>query len=144
MQEKIICPIDRRPVSMLIPSYTIRSEIPPIDENLATQVDLQVEEYNIKFSLSHRNISDLLNEDILLMKRMYRNSLFYKALMLITLSLVLLYIILPMDLLPDTSLVGYLGDLVIVFLGFWFIYYAVEWYREKLLLQIIHQRRNNS
>eukprot|EP01097_Dermamoeba_algensis_P005083 TRINITY_DN3243_c0_g1_i2.p1 TRINITY_DN3243_c0_g1~~TRINITY_DN3243_c0_g1_i2.p1 ORF type:complete len:206 (+),score=13.56 TRINITY_DN3243_c0_g1_i2:47-664(+) len=134
-QEKIICPVCKRLVSMLIPLYSVRNELAVHDHVDPGQIDLHIEEYNLKFALNQRTTSDTMRENLMLLRRMFRHSWFNKALLAITFSLVLLYVLVPNDLIPDTSVVGYIDDFIICVLGFWFVFYAVEWYRERLLLQ---------
>eukprot|EP01090_Pellita_catalonica_P008630 TRINITY_DN1971_c0_g1_i4.p1 TRINITY_DN1971_c0_g1~~TRINITY_DN1971_c0_g1_i4.p1 ORF type:complete len:245 (-),score=4.93 TRINITY_DN1971_c0_g1_i4:34-768(-) len=141
-QGKIKCPIDRRMVSMLIPSWTLRAEVDIRDHEKGIkstkEYDIQIEDYNQKNSLKPRNFSDQAQEDWILLRKMFaERKIIYKVLIFVTMFVGFLYFVAPADLIPDSyGLIGYLDDVCVVLLCFWAIILLLEWYRKKLLSSI--------
>jgi uncharacterized membrane protein YkvA (DUF1232 family) len=143
-QRPIRCPIDRRNVSMLIPSYALRAgvdahrretgqAIAP-DAGPAGQYDGKVDQYNQRYLNADRPVIQRVQEDWVLFNRVMNGDLtLRKILTIITICLGFIYLILPFDLVPDSvGLVGLFDDVVVWLAIVWFVVALLESYRQNL------------
>eukprot|EP01087_Luapelamoeba_hula_P018962 TRINITY_DN6202_c0_g1_i1.p1 TRINITY_DN6202_c0_g1~~TRINITY_DN6202_c0_g1_i1.p1 ORF type:complete len:252 (+),score=45.70 TRINITY_DN6202_c0_g1_i1:22-756(+) len=177
---KISCPLDRRPVSMLIPAYALRGEVDARKhageigqdedddrETLSVQeYDEQIEAYNEVFQNAPRNLLDQAHEDWVLAQRIFTGNAaagtpgagighggggggaaplhaatahqapgtsMYKVVILASFLVAFLYLIFPMDLIPDSlGLVGLVDDVFVVLAVLWVVITVIEMYRRNL------------
>ncbi|ELR14095.1 zinc finger, C3HC4 type (RING finger) domain containing protein [Acanthamoeba castellanii str. Neff] len=149
-QRPIRCPIDRRNVSMLIPSYALRAGVDAYrretgqavepEAGPAGQHDAKVDEYNQRYLNADRPVMQRVQEDWVLFNRVMSGDLtLRKILTTITICLGVLYLFVPFDLIPDSAgLVGLFDDLVVWLAIVWFVVALLESYRQNLAE---HQQR---
>jgi len=139
----ISCPIDRSTVSILIPSYTLRAAVTAINKVINPNCDTEIQQYNQKFSNAPRTLLNTMTEDITLIRRAVRESLLYKIMVYVTIAFVVLYFLMPYDLIPDTSIIGFIDDIALVIGGIIVLFWFAEWYRDTLIAKALTQRRRN-
>ena len=113
------CPLDRTPVSYMVPNFALRDQCAHVNRSDAAAVpsaadvanwDSQLTAYNQRFSNLPRGIGQELREDIAIYRNLPINSM-QKWLINGLIVLVVLYILMPVDLIPDTvGLAGYVDD----------------------------------
>jgi len=120
----VVCPLDRKPVSMIIKNYTIRQEV---DSQLATNNeqnahDAQIDRYNNMFSRADINFGA---RDTWLLDMLHRHNVLNHVIMYVVMILVVLYIFFPWDLIPEHLFgpLGFLDDLVVLLVGLWFLFF---------------------
>jgi len=147
---KIKCPTDRREVSMMIPSYTIRSEVDYYRTNngglaggqgvylTEREYDAQIEEYNNVNAMTGRNMGVQLQEDWVLVKRIIADkNIIYKIGLFLTILIGIGYFLYPADIIPDEiGWIGYLDDVFVMIACLWGLILFVEWYRKQLIRRI--------
>eukprot|EP01112_Ceratiomyxa_fruticulosa_P010563 TRINITY_DN2804_c0_g2_i1.p1 TRINITY_DN2804_c0_g2~~TRINITY_DN2804_c0_g2_i1.p1 ORF type:complete len:194 (-),score=14.06 TRINITY_DN2804_c0_g2_i1:31-612(-) len=139
---RVKCPIDRREVAMIIPNHVLRREVDTqlgrdtTDSERRRQNDARIDEYNNIHSYSQSTVARV-RDDIVLARTAFRSSSFFRLLIQFTFVFVFFYFFLPYDVIPDSmGIFGYLDDMFIILAGFWVVFYASEWYRDKLLREI--------
>ncbi|KAL6060348.1 Postreplication repair E3 ubiquitin-protein ligase RAD18 [Balamuthia mandrillaris] len=163
-RNQVRCPMCRSNVSMLIPSLTTRSEVLNFQRSPGApgsssgvemtrgqsthDYDAQIEEYNQRFREYDRSLPQQLNEDWVLLLRIFQTPassievgsgqhLLYKAMVAIAFVLMVIYLVVPFDLIPDfMGVVGYLDDLFMLLGGIWAVVLMVEYYRSNLLSRL--------
>eukprot|EP01089_Gocevia_fonbrunei_P003251 TRINITY_DN1316_c0_g3_i1.p1 TRINITY_DN1316_c0_g3~~TRINITY_DN1316_c0_g3_i1.p1 ORF type:complete len:194 (-),score=16.01 TRINITY_DN1316_c0_g3_i1:19-600(-) len=144
---KIVCPVDRREVSMLIPSWTIRGEVEakrsPNTKGFSQyltdrEYDVQIDEYNTAYASMSRPAKYQFQEHMILLRRVWRESNTGYKVFLIGLALLgAIYFLYPTDLIPDAyGLIGFADDIFVIAAILWVVYLFVEWYRRKLVARI--------
>eukprot|EP00026_Physarum_polycephalum_P019079 Phypoly_transcript_20920.p1 GENE.Phypoly_transcript_20920~~Phypoly_transcript_20920.p1 ORF type:complete len:187 (+),score=9.28 Phypoly_transcript_20920:48-608(+) len=143
---KVTCPIDRKPISLLIPNYVLRKEVSSQlrqheNSSLAAQYDREIETYNTKFAHQPQTVTESIREDWAMLGLMRAGNFFHTILVYATLILVLLYLFFPFDLIPDElGLVGYVDDFAFLIGAIWFIRYLIHVYRDSLIQQVGHSQ----
>eukprot|EP00954_Amorphochlora_amoebiformis_P027250 1384327-Amorphochlora_amoeboformis.AAC.1 len=110
------CPECSRKVTMLIPNFALRRQAENFErkkdakneeESTTTQRDdEQIRDYTERFAIRGDGMSDAISrsrDNIAILRAASRDSLFYKILFYSTLGVVLLYLLLPNDVLPEVS-----------------------------------------
>jgi len=116
-----------------------------IDKIIDKKNDSLIQEYNEKFQSLPRSIPLLIQEDTVLLRRLLKESRVYQAIAVFTVIFGVLYFFLPADLIPDDlPLIGYLDDLIVVIFLILCSFWVAEWYRQRLLLQILNRLANES
>eukprot|EP01113_Clastostelium_recurvatum_P035373 TRINITY_DN4924_c0_g2_i3.p1 TRINITY_DN4924_c0_g2~~TRINITY_DN4924_c0_g2_i3.p1 ORF type:complete len:133 (+),score=23.99 TRINITY_DN4924_c0_g2_i3:265-663(+) len=127
---------------MIIPNYVLRTEVQAqqgtqANSNHTNRVDNRIEEYNRRHASAPRSMSNRLQEDLTIATTAFYRSGFFRLLVQLTMAFVFFYFFLPWDLIPDEfGLFGYVDDLAIILLGFWFIFWLAESYRGRLLREV--------
>jgi uncharacterized membrane protein YkvA (DUF1232 family) len=129
------CPLDRRVVTFVIPSYDQRQKvnqhhhIPGREQGgrLSQDIDAQLYRWNRILNNQAHPLYDV-RENVHLLHRFYEGSeedntiILNKFILFFVLLLVILYIISPMDLIPDTiPVIGLLDELFFPILTFLFL-----------------------
>ncbi|GAB5363803.1 hypothetical protein AAMO2058_000914300 [Amorphochlora amoebiformis] len=130
------CPECSRKVTMLIPNFALRRQAENFErkkdakneeESTTTQRDdEQIRDYTERFAIRGDGMSDAISrsrDNIAILRAASRDSLFYKILFYSTLGVVLLYLLLPNDVLPEVSFgpFGFIDDIAVVLLGIWLL-----------------------
>eukprot|EP01122_Echinamoeba_exundans_P004754 TRINITY_DN14995_c0_g1_i1.p1 TRINITY_DN14995_c0_g1~~TRINITY_DN14995_c0_g1_i1.p1 ORF type:complete len:213 (+),score=28.05 TRINITY_DN14995_c0_g1_i1:36-641(+) len=135
--QKIDCPQDRVKVSLMIPNFVIRSELSKIDPRFSqdgAKFDRLIDQYNNQFSEAPMPFGDRLREDVALLRRASNESDLHRYVVIGLFILVVLYIILPVDLIPDDfGVVGFVDDFAIFFFVMVVLYMIAETYRRSLI-----------
>eukprot|EP01088_Endostelium_zonatum_P022396 TRINITY_DN959_c0_g1_i1.p1 TRINITY_DN959_c0_g1~~TRINITY_DN959_c0_g1_i1.p1 ORF type:complete len:226 (+),score=58.52 TRINITY_DN959_c0_g1_i1:22-699(+) len=150
-KQKIKCPTDRREVSMMIPSWTIRSAVEeknPAGElkgyKTTREYDEEIEEYNTTFLDAKRAVVTHIQEDFVLLGRIFRGRvLIYKIIVIALFILSVGYLVWPADIIPDAEngIIGYSDDFFVVLATLWILALFIEWYRRRLAASV-HERTN--
>jgi len=129
---------------MMIPNYVIRSEVSRLQaarNQDAAEIDQKVIQYNDKFAHLPRPLGRHLQEDAYLLQMAYSSRPIYRWAIIFLVTLAVLYLILPVDFIPDSlGAIGFLDDFVIFFFVTILLYELAQRYRNYLLADI--NRRN--
>ncbi len=73
------------------------------DQTALERHDAEIDEYNNKFARAPRDLTQQIQEDWVLLSRLFSGRFnFYKLLVVVTLLIAVLYVVSPVDLLPDS------------------------------------------
>ena len=89
----------------------------------SSEYDQQIEEYNNMFKEQSRELADRVQEDWVLFNRIFsatEGDTLYKILISVSIILVLIYLLSPYDLIPDSY--GLIGNLPSLIVSLWFTY----------------------
>jgi len=113
------CPLDRTPVSYIVPNFALRDQCNHVNRHASNAVpsaadvanlDAQLTAYNQRFSNMPRGIGQELREDIAIYRNLPVSSV-QKWLINGLVIFTLLYVIFPIDLIPDIlGITGYIDD----------------------------------
>lgn len=158
------CPVDRRPISMLVPNYLLRgtdavpaagASTSPVTGASKQELDAQLSRYNHRFSDSPRAVGDRIRDAHTLGRSLLINSIAFKALVAVSTLVAVVYFLLPRDLIPDDwGIVGYFDDIAVAIFccssislpqpvvslttnnTVWLVFAYVEAYRGKLISRL--------
>mmetsp|Transcript_16530 Transcript_16530/g.29680 ORF Transcript_16530/g.29680 Transcript_16530/m.29680 type:complete len:135 (-) Transcript_16530:183-587(-) len=133
---------------MLIPAYAIR-RMNDEDHKAAERSNHRLNEYTDIFkpelkdpsSDGKEDIIEQFQDDIGILRYASRTEICYKFLIYMTIGFVALYLLSPLDILPEASLglIGYIDDIGIILLGCWILHSLAERFIRK---QRARARRN--
>lgn len=113
------CPLDRTPVSYIVPNFALRDQCNHANRHDANalsnpadvaNLDAQLMAYNQRFSNMPRGIGQEIREDIAIYRNLPMTSI-QKWLINGLIFLTALYVIFPVDLIPDSvGIAGYIDD----------------------------------
>jgi len=121
-KQKLKCPLDRRDMPMLIKNFSYDLQAHP-DAGVEKIID-SLHLYNVLFSHQPRSLKQMLLDAPYLLRRFFefirtREGWIFvvrKILGCLYISLLLLYIISPLDLIPDyIPIVGWIDDFIVIF-----------------------------
>ena len=125
---------------MIIPNFLLRTlsdDSTPVRGNAdsSSSLDGRLSQYNQMFSRDRSSITQRLVEAEALGAQLLRRSAFFRLLLVVSLLVVLVYFLLPRDLIPEQTygMIGYVDDLAVGLIMFWLVFLYIEKQRKQLL-----------
>jgi len=128
LDRKQECPICRTKVTLLIPLYNFGGATNDESLQFSRRYNAQHASANEKVSMKQR-----IQQDVNVLRRRTGFSRLFRLVLGISLALFIMYLVTPVDLIPDSiPIVGYFDDVLLLIVIVVFIWYKVESDRRSL------------
>eukprot|EP00013_Stygamoeba_regulata_P026001 CAMPEP_0177650408 /NCGR_PEP_ID=MMETSP0447-20121125/11925_1 /TAXON_ID=0 /ORGANISM="Stygamoeba regulata, Strain BSH-02190019" /LENGTH=222 /DNA_ID=CAMNT_0019153273 /DNA_START=161 /DNA_END=829 /DNA_ORIENTATION=+ len=144
----VLCPLDRQPVTMIIPSHLLRNIRSSSSSGLlseqpeggaaagrltSAQVDQRIRDYNEKFAAAPRDVATHLNEDVVILQQLFRRTSFGRFIIVALFAVSMIYLLIPNDLVPSSLL----DDMLFWLVALLILFAVAEKYRERMLVRVL-------